>query len=789
MKRLSHIFSLLVLCLFVYISFRSLMPTAVSGIDAHAATFSTERALIQLKEISKEPHYVGTPAHAEVRAHIMQELRKMGLETQIQEGFTLDTWSGYSNLVKPQNILARMKGSGNGKAVLLLSHYDSAPHSASKGASDAGTGVVTILESMRAYLASGKKPINDIIICITDAEEVGLDGASLFVNEHPWAKNIGVALNFEARGSGGPSNMIVETNGGNSKLIKGFKEAGVAYPVATSLMYSIYKLLPNDTDSTILREDGDIDGFFFAFIDDHYDYHTVNDSFENVDKNSLEHQGSYLMPLLAYYAQADISNLKSDQDYVYFDMAVAKFVTYPFSWIWPMVIIAVLVFIFLLLYGFKKERLTGKGIAKGFGAFLTSLVLGGGLAYLLWELIKQIYPSYNEMLPVFIYNGHYYIMAFTLIGFSLCMGIYHKFTKDKDTVHILVAPLSIWLLINVLLAIYLKGAAFFIIPVYFGLLALWLLIRQRSPSKILLLLLCAPAIFLFAPLIQFFPVGLGPNMLLASVLFFILLFGLLLPIIGFFRNKKAVGILSLLVAVLFFAIAHTKSKPAPDRQAPNSLLYYHNADTQKAYWVTYNKMLDDWTKGYLGNNPEDATTYIGNAAGSKYNTPYTYAKETAVISLPQSEITLTQDTVLNGLQYATLVVQPKRAVNQIRMYTDQATPLRHIQWNGKTVTPDSTNGLYKKRWSRGILSYYLTQGDLLEFKYAVPERVDPVFTLKEFSYDLLTNPNFTVAARPNTMMPKPFVPNDAVVVERTIAVSELIQKQQALDSLKTVTIE
>lgn len=765
------------------------MPNEISGLDTNPEAFSTERALVQLKEISKEPHYVGTQAHAEVRAYILQELRNMGLETQIQEGFTLNTWGGHSNLVKPQNILARMKGSGNGKAVLLLSHYDSAPHSASKGASDAGTGVVTILESMRAYLASGKKPVNDIIICITDAEEVGLDGASLFVKQHPWAKNIGVALNFEARGSGGPSNMIVETNGGNSKLIKGFKEAGVEYPVATSLMYSIYKLLPNDTDSTVLREDGDIDGFFFAFIDDHYDYHTVNDSYENVDKNTLEHQGSYLMPLLAYYAQEDISSLKSDQDYVYFDMAVAKFIAYPFSWIWPMVIIAVLAFIFLLLYGFKKERLTGKGIAKGFGAFLTSLILGGVLTFLLWELIKQLYPSYNEMLPVFIYNGHYYILAFSLIGFSLCLGIYHKLTQAQNTAHTLVAPLSLWLVINVLIAIYLKGAAFFIIPVYFGLLVLWLLIRQRSPSKSLLLFLCAPAVFLFAPLIQFFPVGLGPDMLSASVVFLVLLFGLLLPVFGFFRNKKVLAMLSLLLAVVFFAIAHTKSGSAPDRQAPNSLLYYQNADTQKAYWVTYNKTLDEWTKGYLGETPEDATAYIGNASSSKYNMPYTYAKETAVISLPQSEITVTQDTVLNGLQYATLVVQPKRVVHQIRMYTDQATPLRHIQWNGKTVIPDSTNGLYKERWSRSILSYYLTQGDQLEFKYAVPEGIHPVFILKEFSYDLLDNPNFTVAARPNTMMPKPFVPNDAVVVERTIAVSEFIQKQQAADSLKTRTID
>ncbi len=781
MKRLSHIFSFVIILLLVYVSFKSLMPSEISDLNTPKTQFSTERALLHLKEISKEAHYVGTPAHTQVRQYIVTELQKMGLEVEVQEGFTMSTWRGYSNLVKPQNILARIKGTGEGKAVMLMSHYDSAPHSASKGASDAGSGVVTILESLRAYLASGTTPKNDIIVCITDAEEVGLDGAELFVNEHPWAKDVGVALNFEARGSGGPSNMIVETNGGNANLIKGFKEAGVEYPVATSLMYSIYKLLPNDTDSTVLREDGDIDGFFFAFIDDHFHYHTVNDNYENLDRNTLEHQGTYLMPLLKYYSQADLNQIKSDEDYVYFDTAVAKFVAYPFSWIWPMVGIAIILFVLLLVYGFKKQRLSGKAIAGGFGTFLLTLILGGGLFYLLWELIKVVYPSYSDMLPVFIYNGHWYIGGFVLLGFSLCMGVYHKFSKTHNTPSMFVAPLTLWIIINILLGVYLKGAAFFIIPVFFGLAGLFLLIRQHSPSKILLVFLGAPAIFLFAPLVQFFPVGLGPDMLFASVLFLVLLFGLLLPVFGFFRNKKIVGILSLFLGLVFLGIAHSKSNATEDRQAPNSLIYYHNVDANKAYWATYNKELDDWTMGYLGDTPEDATKYIGNAAGSKYNTPYTYAKETSVIDLLESEITVRNDTVVDGLRYTTLLIKPQRPVNQIRMYTDQDTPLQYISFNGKVFTPDSTETLYKRRGSRGILSYYVSAGDSLEFKYAVPAGVAPVFSLKEFSYNLLDNPNFNVSARPKNMMPKQFIPNDAVVVEHTIRTSEYIEVKK--DSL------
>jgi hypothetical protein len=84
--------------------------------------------------------------------------------------------------------------------------------------------------------------------------------------------------------------MLIETNKGNASMIENFARADPPYPVATSLSYSIYKLLPNDTDLTVFREVGDIEGFNFAFIDDHFDYHTAIDNYERLDRTTLEHQ-------------------------------------------------------------------------------------------------------------------------------------------------------------------------------------------------------------------------------------------------------------------------------------------------------------------------------------------------------------------------------------------------------------------------------------------------------------------------------------------------------------------
>ena len=126
-----------------------------------------------LKNITEETHYPGTKAHKKVQNYLVEELKKLGLEVEVQTQTIFGKkWSVGTTT---ENIIAKIKGSEEGKALLLLSHYDSNPHSAI-GASDAGSGVVTILEAVRAFLHKKEQPKNDVIILISDAEEIGLLG-------------------------------------------------------------------------------------------------------------------------------------------------------------------------------------------------------------------------------------------------------------------------------------------------------------------------------------------------------------------------------------------------------------------------------------------------------------------------------------------------------------------------------------------------------------------------------------------------------------------------------------
>ena len=771
MKRFQPLISFFLIIGLVYLSFSSLMPKSGTPASISETKFSTERALIHLREITKAPHYIGTEEHARVREYIVEQLNGLGLKTEIQEGFIINP--KWKSLDKPKNILAKIKGSGNGKSLLLLSHYDSAL-TPSFGASDAGSGVVTILETIRAFQASAKTPTNDIIVLFTDAEEVGLDGARLFVKNHPWAKNVGIALNFEARGSGGPSNMIVETNSGNKNLINAFMEADVKFPVASSLMYSIYKMLPNDTDSTVLRQGGDIDGFFFAFIDDHFDYHTANDNFENLDRNTLQHQGEYLLPLVHYFADADLSSLKSSEDHVYINVPILKMISYPFAWIIPMLILAISVFIVLIVYGLNKKVLSGKTIARSFVPFLLAFVSCGLIGFYGWKLLLVLYPQYSEIQHGFTYNGHTYISFFVLVSLAILFGVYHRYSKKTNLASLLIAPLIFWLLINVIVAIYLKGAAFFIIPVFLGLLSLWILIRQEKPNLILMVIIGALAIFMFVPLIQFFPVGLGLKMLVGSCLITALLFGILLPVFGFYSKKGILSAVFILLAIVFFIKAHLTSNFTAERQKPNSLVYYYDADTDETYWATYDKILDDWTKGYLGENPEEASNYITHASGSKYAKGYSFAVEAPAKKIPLFKAVLNSDTIINDIKKRTFTIIPNRNVNQISLYVAEGVEFDFLSFNGQSLPLNNNeNRASQKIKSKELVRYYVSDKDSLEVSYEVSKDQKVSFTVMEYSYDLLDHPQFKINNRAENMMPKPFVVSDAIIVKKKITIDDL----------------
>ena len=281
------------------------------GIDAAPSVFAAGRARDILKELVGDgvPHPMGSAADAKVRDVIVKRLTALGYTTELQTGLACNDFGACGT---PTNIVATRGELTGDDAVMLAAHYDSVP--AGPGASDDGVGVANLLEIARV-LSAIPLPKHPIVLLVTDGEEGGLLGASLFTREHPLAKHIWAAVNMDTRGVSGPS-LMFETGTANAWLMRLYGRSTLE-PITNSLCYVIYKTLPNNTDFTIFKA-ASYQGFNFAFIGDVAYYHTPLDSFENASPTTMQHQGANaLSALLALANASDLSPPAADS--LFFD--------------------------------------------------------------------------------------------------------------------------------------------------------------------------------------------------------------------------------------------------------------------------------------------------------------------------------------------------------------------------------------------------------------------------------------------------------------------------------------
>lgn len=474
-------------------------PRPAAG-DAPPESFSAERAMEKLNIIALEPHPAGTPAQERVRDYLVAELESLGLQTQLQVYET----AGYNGIsLNIENIAARIPGTGNGKALMLAAHYDSAP--GAPGAADDGAAIAAMLETARA-LSLSPPLANDLILLMTDGEELGLLGAEAFMYEHPWAQDIGLVLNFEARGNKGPSFMF-ETSEGNGLLISEFLQAS-PYPAANSFLSGLYELMPNDTDLTVFREGG-LPGLNFAFGMGLDAYHTERDTPENLDPASLQHHGEYMLSLSRHFGSFDLSDLRAE-DRVYFNVFGWQTVHYPVAWAIPLMLGGAALTAVTLWHGKRRGLIGFAGVVKGLFVALTALAGAVFLSAVLRVALSAVL-SPEHYTTVLINPGAsiaVWLILSVLTGLPL-MILLRRLMRGIAIEEIWFGVMIVWLLLSAVSALYLPGGSYLTVwPLLSGLLALNAAIRMKSEHFSWLAALGAAPCFIL----------LAPNIYLASIM-------------------------------------------------------------------------------------------------------------------------------------------------------------------------------------------------------------------------------------------------------------------------------
>lgn len=289
------------------------------------------------------PHPVESPANAIVRDRIVARFRALGYAPVIQKTRACSQrWKRCANV---ENIVVFPPAAGD--IVLGVAHYDSVPKG--PGASDDGVGVATMLECAR--ILRNEKFRNPIGFLVTDGEEKGLLGAEGFVTDAQLSGKVRAIVNVDNRGTSGPS-YLFETSRDNRDLVPLFNT--MPRPITTSVFYTIYSLLPNDTDATVFKRAGKIVVNFGAIAGVEH-YHQPSDDLAHVGTRTLEHHSENALAMLRALGQTDLQQMRKGND-VYFDILGFRVFWWPEPWtIW--IAVANLVVLLVLMRGVPAREI------------------------------------------------------------------------------------------------------------------------------------------------------------------------------------------------------------------------------------------------------------------------------------------------------------------------------------------------------------------------------------------------------------------------------------------------
>ncbi len=379
----------LALLLAIGLAIRVTTPPAPVMAGSPPERFSADLAMEDVRVIAAAPHITATPENARVRDYLARRMQALGMEVSSEQGVVdargtekRNRWTGRND---PPAVLTNVIGILPGQdraapAVLLMAHHDSVW--GSPGAADDSAGVAAALEVVRAIQARGGQR-RDLIVLLTDAEELGLQGARQFFAANPLRTRVGAVINMEARGGGGRTTLF-QTSRGNGEAVRLYADA-VDRPGASSLSAFVYSVLPNDTDLTPAIK-GPYTAYNFAFIGRSGLYHSPLATPDRLDRGALQDMGDQVLDLTAALLAAQDLPGKAPSA-VFFDLFGLVTLTWP-AWLgWGLLGLGMAG----LAWVARRDGLTGA--VGGAGRMLALIGLAGAAFFALNQLSLGLAPA------------------------------------------------------------------------------------------------------------------------------------------------------------------------------------------------------------------------------------------------------------------------------------------------------------------------------------------------------------------------------------------------------------
>jgi len=763
-KHTTQIIVIVLLLAGILLGMTSLSRPQLIPDSAPATEFSAERAMEHVSAISQTPHPPGSAEIEVVREYILAQLRAMGLTPEVQDTTYVISWGTIAEATALKNIVVRIPGTDPSKAILLDAHYDT--RAMTPGASDCGSCVATVLETARALLA-GPALQNDIILLFTDNEEYGGGlGAAAFIEQHPWADDVGLVLNFEGLGSTGPS-ILFETGPNSGWVVDGWGNL-TSHPVGQSWFQEIYGRTPIGTDLNWFSDAG-IPGMNFGFWAKGTAYHAATDNPETIDPRSLQHHGSYALALTQHFGNLDVEELQTSKgNAIYFSLFPGIFISYPTAWAVPLSLLSGVFLIGLAVVGMRNGDVTLRGALVGLGGFLLSLIASAGLATGLWMGLNQLHSQYLTMLTFrgMFYNTHYYFYAFAALAVAIAGAILVWLRKKHSVTDLTFGALVLFWLLALATSILTPGFSYLVTwPLVFALLAFgWVLWKKPSNTEIPLMIGAHPGVIIITPsLYVMFHFALAP---MIGILAFMvsLLLGLLIPQMSLFTRKYKWRLsgFAMLVCNAFLIIGGLTAGFNPDQPRPNAVAYLLDSDSGKATWFSAGFLQDEWTHQFFTSEPE--LVGVGDLFPIEKSSGFPVLQgEAPFLDLPAPEVEILDDQVSGDTRIAQLNVRSPRGAEVLLVDVEPYQAVLAATIDGKRVEPRTSQ---RDLWS---LTYYAVSAEgviiTLELDPTQPVSLQISDQTWDLTADVVDSLGAAYQPRSAHMMPMPNFDYGTVVVK------------------------
>jgi hypothetical protein len=726
-----------------------LVPPAVVPGSAPATDFSAERAMKHLKVIAREPHPTGSIANTRTRNYIVEQLRFLGLKPEVQKSVSTTTWdiggAPYS-AGTVENVIARLPGTNTTGALLLMAHYDSV--ATGPGASDNGSGVATLLETLRA-LRGGPSLRNDVIFAFTDGEEDGGLGSQAFVDEHSLAKLVSVALVIDSGGSCGRAPLVVENqHQQNGWLVREMAEA-LRRPFAASISDDFRGAMSYGDDLNLYLKG--IEAVTSGINSCPTTYHTAKDDLENLDARSVQDLGNSSLTLAHHLGSLDLKH-PSEGKVVYFTFFDRLFF-YPVTWVLPLTLLALAVLAGILFLGFRRRQFTTQGLSFSFLLWLAALLVSGGVVALIWRALQALHLVNKSFLSA--YNATPYGVGFVVLTTAIASGLFVCFRQKFDAANLAAGAFLLCIVPMVLTCFFAPNASFqFTWPLAAALLPMGLgLALKRSDTWLLkfVRLLCAvPALFLFPLFIGYSLTTLDGKMgdMIILVILMIVLLALLVPQLDALtaHSRMLVPGACAFLAFGFILYGALSSGHDPKHPKPDTISYWLDTDTGKASWISFDEKPDNWTSQFLDGHVEASTLRLFNPVDGDA----ILKAEAPLVQLYPPNIETLEDSTTGGERKLRLRLVSPRQARILWLQVEKATVLA-ATLEGRKV---QLNEVEKRNKVWGIVYVAMPAGGI-ELDLTLNAWESPQLTVIDQSDGLPNIPGFHVEPRPSDRMALP----------------------------------